>query len=303
MPNLDIKSAVTTAFFLAVIGGIITLLLGYRTIRSGMRLRFFRKRRDRIVTGWRFLFLTAILWVLAFAVNQYAEPIAYRFYPPTPTITLTPTVTLTPTISLTPTITLTPTVTETPSVTDTPSMPFEIAQRFEGKVTPNPDSAFSRLQFATEIDPNRQPVNPATEFVNPVGHMYGTFSFDGMQDGVQWSALWLYNGKIVFYESLVWNGGTGGYGYTDWNPPADAWLPGEYEIQIFIGMIWVRSGRFTVTGDPPAPTATISPTPSYTFTATPSPSPTGTPTRTPRPSLTPTATPTPRPTSLPSPTP
>ena len=47
--GLDIKTAVQTAFFLAVIGLILCFLLGVRAIRAGRKLQFFRKRRDLMV--------------------------------------------------------------------------------------------------------------------------------------------------------------------------------------------------------------------------------------------------------------
>ena len=44
---------------------------------------------------------------------------------------------------------------------------------------------------------------------------------------------------------------------------ADAWLPGTYEVQIFVGTEWIKdaSGTFIVTGKPPTAAPTISPTP------------------------------------------
>jgi len=110
------------------------------------------------------------------------------------------------------------------------------------------------------------------------------------------------DGELVFYETAVWEGGSGGYGYTDWEPPSDQWLPGLYEVQIFVGAEWKVSGVFTVTGQPPIPTITPTPTqtatPSKTATKTPTITPTQTqwPTLTPSITLTPTITRTPRPT-------
>ena len=73
------------------------------------------------------------------------------------------------------------------------------------------------------------------------------------------------NCVLVFAESYPWAGGSGGYGYTDWNPSASDWLPGNYEVQLFVGDHWWQSGRFKVTGTAPtAGTTTLSPTPSRT---------------------------------------
>jgi type VI secretion system secreted protein VgrG len=141
-----------------------------------------------------------------------------------------------------------------------------------------------------------------------------------MVRGAQWTALWFRNGELVHYESKPWDGETGGLGYTDWQPAASEWLPGIYEVQIFVGIDWKISGNFTVEGDAPTPLPTETPTrtripsstptltrtprPTYTLTPvasthTPRPTPTATPippTRTPYISPTPTLTRTPWPT-------
>lgn len=266
-----------------------------------------------MVRGWRMIFFSIGLVALAFALNRYAEPVAYRVFPPSPTVTQTPTVTMTPTISMTPTITLTPTITETPSVTNTPAMPPEVQAEFAATAQPNPNSVFSDLVFSREIEDNL-PVEPAIEFANPITSLYGTFSYDQMVSGSQWSALWYRGTDLLCYETMPWDGSTGGYGYTECEITPDQWLPGEYEVQVFVGAEWKSSGRFTVTGEPPtaAPTLTPSRTPSPTFTIGPSPTRTNTLTLTPSitplptwtlpPTLTPTQTRTPRPTDTRLPT-
>ena len=253
--NLDIHTAVITATILAVAGVFISLWSGISTIRSSHRLPFFRKRRDKMVRGWRLVFFAFGLIVVAFFLTRYAEPVVYHFYPPTATITLTPTLTITPTVTLSPTITLTPTITNTPSVTNTPFIPLSIETGFEGVVTPNPDAVFSTLRFAQKLD-QLQPVDPKTEFTIPVGHLYGAFSYNNMIDGSQWTSLWYRDGVLVYYESSPWAGGSGGYGYTDWNPSPDAWLPGNYDVQIFVGTQFKVSSQFIVTGTPIAGSST-----------------------------------------------
>jgi hypothetical protein len=115
--------------------------------------------------------------------------------------------------------------------------------------------------------------------------MYAVFSYDGMIRGSQWTALWYRNGGLAHYETLPWNGDTGGLGYTDWQPDPSEWLPGTYVVQIFVGSIWKVSGTFTVEGEPPTPV------------------PSNTPTRTPLPTFTPTLTRTLRPSRTPTPIP
>jgi hypothetical protein len=280
MPNLDIHAAVVTAFALALIGAFFAIILGINSIRAGARLQFFRKRRDRMVRGWRMLLTASALIVIAFFLNRYAEPVVYQLYPPTTTVTLTPTITLTPTMTLTVTVSVTPTITNTPSVTNTPSLPVSVLTGFQTTVTPAPDAVFSPIQFAQKLDAKNLPVNPAASFDNPVGHLYGSFSFDKMRDGAQFTALWYRGSDLVYFESFPWKGGTGGYGYTDWNPKPEEWLPGDYTVQIFVGMAWKQTGRFTVTAvtgtQGPKGTPTTTPTATRTKVLSPTPPPTKT---------------------------
>ena len=128
--------------------------------------------------------------------------------------------------------------------------------------------------------------------------MYALYSYDGMVDGVQWTALWYRDGELVHFETRPWIGGTGGWDYSDWNPDPQEWLPGRYTVYIFVGTRLVTQGSFVVEGEPP----TLTPTPSPTVAVTPTPLPTLAPTATPQPTATPSSTRTPF-TPVPTPTP
>jgi hypothetical protein len=310
--SLDIHTAVQTALALSFIAIIISLVVGVRSIATGRKLKFFRMRRERMVRGWRLLFFAAGLIFVSMFLNSYAEPVIYRIYPPTATLTYTPTASLTPTITETPTITLTPTITPTPSETDTPTpsptprVPLAVELEFTSQITPNPDAIFSPLVFTRELDSDYQPVEPATVFSNPIERLIAYFSYNNVNEGTQWTALWFREGELVHYETQPWDGASGGYGYSDWQPEPWEWLPGDYQVDLFLGIEWKQSGTFTVEGTPPpAPTSAVT----ATLTSTSGPSPTSTATITPLFSATPTPTPWPsftvRPTDTrqPSPTP
>jgi len=297
--QLDIQTAVRTTVILAGIAVVFLVWGGISAIRKARTLKFFRMRRNRMVTGWRMLLAAFIVLILGILINRFAEPVAYHFFPPTITPTSTPTVTLTPEPSLSPTITLSPTisptplVSNTPTITPTPHVPLAIEVEFSSTVTPNPAAVFSPLVFAQDLDEDFTPIDPATIFQNPVGHLYAQFTYDQMTPGAQWTALWYHETELVHYETIPWDGGSGGIGYTDWEPEPYLWLPGEYEVQIFVGLAWKTSGRFTVEGDAPTPPPSATPTLTATPTRTPTPTRTLTPTRT----ITPTITITPTPTS------
>ncbi len=303
MLQLDIRSTVLTATILIGFAAVLTLIIGINHLLKGRKVPFYKKRHDRMVRGWRLIILAILLIPLGWIVLNFSEPVVYRF------ISFIPTTTQTPTLTITPTITLTPTITNTPSITSTPAVPEDIREDFEAEVTPGPEVLFSPLQFSRDVDEGLQPINPAAEFDNPVGHLFGTFSYNNMTDGVQWTALWYWEDELVYYETTLWEGGTGGYGYTDWNPESALWRPGMYEVQLFVGSQWQVSGWFTVTGEPPTATITPSPTASATQTPQPTETPTATVTLTRWPSATltitttPTRTRTPRPTDTRMPTP
>ncbi|MCJ7717477.1 MAG: hypothetical protein MUO54_13285 [Anaerolineales bacterium] len=283
--SIDIKAGIIAAVILTLIFFLISIITGIQTVVNGKQIKFFQLRRDQILRGWRLIIL-GIFWViLGFLVYLFGEPVAYRYITPSPTLPITHTPSITPSITITPTITNTPTITLTPaeSYTPTPSLiphiPLAVEAYFEGFLTPPPEAAFSPLIFSNiGLDDDYNPIGPGIQFSNPVGHLYAVFSYARMEDDIQWSALWYLDDTLIHYETLPWNGGSGGIGYTDWDPAPEFWLPGEYQIHIFLGTEYMLSGDFTVTGDPPTPTIspspTISNTPSPSDNPAPSPSPT-----------------------------
>ncbi|MCB2179595.1 hypothetical protein KQH54_00570 [bacterium] len=303
----------TVLVILLGLAAIFTFVSGVRTIRQSQRLTYYRLRRSRLIFGWRMVFISLGLIGITFLVNQFGEPLAYSVYTVSPTPSPVPTATLTPTITETPTITLTPTITPTlsesytPTPSPTPHVPLAVEAQFSASITPPASSLFSPLTFATGLDAYYNPISPGTSFTNPVGHLYAIFSYDGMSDGAQWTALWFRDSELVYFETQVWAGGTGGLGYTDWDPDPTEWEPGLYTVQIFVGLDFKVGADFEVVGMPATATFTSTLTPTQTYTTTPTLTPTRTitltptPTKTRWPTHTPTFTLTPRPTLTPAP--
>jgi hypothetical protein len=298
--NLDISTTVRTIFVMLLIAAGVLIFMAVRIFREANRLRFFLKKRALLGRAWQLIFIALLVIGGAFAINSYAEPVTYRIFEPSPTPTQTPTITLTPTITQTATSTQTATITPTLEFTVTPSMPLIISQDFTSQVTPNPNAVFSALSFSRTITEDYVAIDPAVSFENPVQTINATFSYDNMTVGTQWTAMWYHEGKLIHYETKPWNGASGGYGYSDCTLPAEDWLPGTYEVQMFIGEQWKTSGTFTITGTPPTPTVT--PTLTATVTSTPQPSSTATltPVNTTAPTATQTTTPLPSQTAVPS---
>jgi len=290
--NLDIQTTVRTIFIFLLIACAAMVFTAVRAFREAGRLRFFLKKRELLGRSCRFVLFALLIAGSAILINSFAEPMVYQVFPPSPTVTQTPTITLTPTMTVTPTVTITPTMTQTPEFTSTPIMPAVISQDFTSVTTPNPNARFSPPVFSRQIDEDYQPIEIGDTFENPVEKIFGTFSYESMITNSQWTALWFRDGELVSYESIPWNGSSGGFGYTESNLRPDQWLPGVYEVQIFVGETWKSTGLFTITGIPPTPTitetATITTTPTITRTPTDTLVPTAT--STPTGTLAPTAT-------------
>jgi hypothetical protein len=308
---VDIHSGIIATAILMILFAILGVRNGVRGLQAARKMTFYRLRRQREAGSWRLVGVAILLFLVGVWLPFYGEPIAYQYFPPsptpqpTPTITIVPTITVSPTITLSPTITDTPLVTDTPTITPTPYLPQAILVLFQSAVTPNPATVFSPLLFTTASG-NYPAVNPATVFRNPVGHMYGVFSYDKMSIGAQWTALWYQGGQLVHFETKAWNCvgcSTGGPGFTDWNPPADQWKAGGYSVQIFVGEEWKVIGQFLVQGNPPTPIPSLTSTSTQTVTPIPTPSRTATPSNTPTPTASQMPTQTASPTAAPKPSP
>jgi len=282
LPPLDIKSFINTAVILISLAGFLAIWRGAQGIRASYSITYIRVRRARVAAGWRLILLGIIMVFAGFFIKIYGEPVIYNYVPVTPTPTLTPTETPMPSLTSIPSspedIPAALTTEEPISVegTQTPHIPIAVEVLFEGQVTPPADAVFSPLTFSHGVDADYIPEDPATEFDNPVGHLYASFSYDKMAAGVQWTALWYRENELVYFETMVWEQewGTGGYGFTDWNPDPGEWLSGNYYVEVYAGHELKVEGTFTVYGTPPTATlAPIQPTTPIiaTFTITPTP--------------------------------
>ena len=278
---MDIRAGIIVIALFAVVGAYFSIRTAVKNMQTARKLSFYSLRRRYNASAWRFLFFTLLLLVFAYWLPTFGESMIYVYFPPsltpsmTPTITLTPTITMTPSITLSPTMTLTPSVSDTPTLTLTPFLPVAIEALFTGPVTPNPDSVFTAIQFSTEFD-GINPVNPKTVFELPISTMYGGFDYNNTQPGVQWTALWYRDRKLICYETEPWREewGTGGIGgYTECSTPIDGWQAGQYEVQIFMGYDWKVVGRFVLLESLLTPTSALIPTGTPDLSLTPSPTP------------------------------
>ena len=238
----------------------IFLWLGWHRLRGAQEVPFFGLRQQKIREGWRLILLGFALGFFGLVTRLFGSQAAAVIITPIPSDTPIPSETPTPTLTLTPSITatasITPTasVTPTPSVTATPAIPEGLTVLFRETVTPRPEAVFSPIEMSRRLDILNRAIGPATEFENPIDILYGAFTYNFLDDGVRWTAIWYLNSQIVCSETKPWDGGTGGYGYTECRPE-NGWLPGEYEVQMFLGTNWIVSSRFSI-ADVATPSAT-----------------------------------------------
>ena len=285
------------AFGLSIVSGILALA-------RSRRERYFQVRREAVLRGWQLLLTGTVLLIGALLVLGLGTPLIRLAVPATltPAPTSTPSDTLpppTPTPSLTPSPTATSTNTTGPSptasdtatatVSPTPALPIDIITPVPGvTVTPPAGAIAADVRFSRR---DVCSVPNSTEYFDQLPKVvYAHFYYNNWLPGVQWSGIWRRNGEIVYNETRLWDGSTGGCGFSNWDGGKQWWLEGDYEVQIFVGDRWLTSGIFHVVRSTPTPTNTAtrtprtpSPTPTVTDTRTPTLSPTTTPTRTPRP--------------------
>jgi len=257
---VTIDQSVSTVTIVLISGMLLAIIAGWSQIQSARQLSYFTLRRERTTRGWRWVLLGILLGALGLLSVFMGNRIAYVIVPPTPSITptstktATPTITPTPTITLTPSITPTPTISPTATITPTPVLPEELGILLRESITPNPDALFSKIQVALLLGGFNQPLGARDEFELPVTKLFGTFTYENLQDGVRWTALWLRGDEVVCIETHPWDGGTGGYGYTECE--VDVWQPGLYEIRMFFGDTWKKSVRFLILSGTPTPAST-----------------------------------------------
>ena len=267
---MDIRAGIIAIALFLGLGALLVARSGLRTLQSARKLTFYRIRQSRIASAWWMFAGALLLTVLAILLPTVGTSIAFNIYPPSPTVAPTLTPSIVPTITLSPTITLTPTITDTPLVSDTPTgtptpfLPLVIEAQFISVVTPNPDAVISPLNVC-HFRQNGLAEAPSTLFRNPIPRIFASFSYDNMTPGAQWSAVWYRNGEYVFHESYPWDGGTGGYYYSECDFSSEWLATGDIHCP---NLCWrgISSARAPsrwkgTTPATPVPTATLSPTP------------------------------------------
>ena len=322
MLSLSIETYVGWVTRLLFLGSGLAALAGLLTLGGARRMRYFQVRRQAVMRGWGRLGTSVILLVVALLVMAFGNPMMRLALPDAPTgvpgptprpALIAPTTTASATLAASATNSDTPgpsptaSATGTPTISPTPALPQSfITPILTATVTPPVQASAVNIRFSLHNDCT---VPVSTQFFDQLPkQIYAHFFYDSWLPGVQWSGVWLRNGVVVYTETHLWDGSTGGCGYSNDDNGKNWWTAGAYEVQIFVGDRWLASSRFDVVRASPSPTVSPTPLPRpRTPTDTPlvTPSATNTPTSAGSPTASATATGTPSPTGTPtrSPTP
>ncbi|MCK6630653.1 MAG: hypothetical protein L6R45_36485 [Anaerolineae bacterium] len=160
-----------------------------------------------------------------------AQPAPTQPLPPSPTL---PPPTATP---------MPPTAVPTDTPTPTPTATVIVALPTSGPRTPAPPGVrMGPIQFAADITPNIEPINPGDFFPQNTESVYAVYPYSGMVDGVDFAAVWYQNGVELWRDEQKWRWGDNAQFYSFLNPPGD----GLYKLELYVNDSVVATGIFEI---------------------------------------------------------
>ncbi len=155
---------------------------------------------------------------------------------PTPTVTATQTP-LPPTAAATETLTPSPPTATPTSLADAARIPTT------GPRTPAPPGVkMGPIQFATDINPDLEAINPADVFPDGVEAIYAVYPFWGMEKGLDFAIVWYKNGAELVRDEGQWQFGDEARSYTFLVPQG----PGLYKLELYINDTVMASSLFEI---------------------------------------------------------
>lgn len=100
------------------------------------------------------------------------------------------------------------------------------------------------ITFSTRITDERQPVSPASTFSDAVSRVYATFPYSGMQNGLNWTQVWYYNGTEYNHGEYRWDWGNADQSYIFTRLVG----AGNYRLELYVNDDLLASAEFTVQG-------------------------------------------------------
>lgn len=186
----------------------------------------------------------AALSLVAPAQAAESEPLPAAepptFTPVVELITPLPTATATP-------VPPTPTPTATPSPvlpTATPTLPASVAYfpTSAARTPAPPEAKIGPIQFASGITEDFKAINPDRRFPADVKSIYAVYSYSGMTNGLNFTAVWYQNGVEVSRGSEEWRWGAKASSYSYFYPRGE----GLYKLELYINDSVLATGMFEI---------------------------------------------------------
>ena len=119
--------------------------------------------------------------------------------------------------------------------------------RFEPTAELNENTKLGEIIFSQEITLDYEAIDPARIFSVGSYTLYATFSYDGMEDGMEWAWVWRRDGEVVEGGNELWAYGSDGPGYIYLNP-AEGFQDGEYSLEVWVNGELMTRSTLTMTG-------------------------------------------------------
>lgn len=175
-----------------------------------------------------------------------AQPLPTALPPTFTPVAIVELATPSPTATVTP-VPPSPTPTATPSPvppTATPTLPAPAAYfPTSAARTPAPPGArIGPIEFAAGITRDVKAINPNRRFPASIHSIYAVYSYSGMQNGLDFTAVWYKDGVEVSRGSEEWRWGAKASSYSYFNPPGE----GLYKLELYINDSVLATGLFEI---------------------------------------------------------
>jgi hypothetical protein len=146
-----------------------------------------------------------------------------------------------------------PPATSAPRLATSTSAPAPSATRRPVPQTPTPtappatapvSAQMGPIIFSTRITDDRQPVSPTSDFSDSIDRVYATFPYSGMQNGLNWTQVWYYNGAEYSRGENRWDWGNADQSYIFTRLVG----AGTYRLELYVNDDLLASAEFTVQG-------------------------------------------------------
>jgi hypothetical protein len=119
--------------------------------------------------------------------------------------------------------------------------------RFEPTAELNKTTDLGEISFSTDITDNYEAIDPTRLFSVGSYTIYATFSYDGMEDGMEWAWVWRRDGEVLEGGNELWKYGSDGPGYIYFNPE-EGFQAGEYSLEVWVNGELMTRAVLTMTG-------------------------------------------------------